>query len=252
MKKFSSKIIVNADDFGLSPGVTAGILYAHHHDILTSTTAMVNTEFSRESLEDVKRYPRLGVGLHFVLDAGQPISSSVRSLTNHTGNFLKGKTLIEHAKKVDIKEELKAQLDLLYMRDIDVTHIDSHHHMHLHIPCAMEAVIEIAQIYDLPVRSFTETRLPGELISTDFLHYDFYGNESVTPEYLMNILSELQPGITEIMCHPAFMDPWLTKKSSYNYTRTKELEILVNNKIKNWIKKHSIDLIHYGGIANEH
>lgn len=251
MDKSSSKIIVNADDFGLTPGVSAGIFYAHQHGILTSTTAMVNTEFSRESLEEVKRCPNLGVGLHLVLDDGQPVSSSVRSLTDHSGNFLKGKSLIKSAGKQDIKEELEAQLDLLYRWDIDVTHIDSHHHMHLHIPDALEAVMEVAQIHCLPVRSFTDTDLTGGVITTDFLHYDFYGEKNISLEYLMRKFAVLQPGVTEIMCHPAFMDSWLNKKSSYNSTRIKELEILVNSKIKNRIKDYAIDLIHYGGVVNE-
>ncbi|WP_077329035.1 ChbG/HpnK family deacetylase [Virgibacillus siamensis] len=247
----SSRLIVNADDFGLTPGVSAGILYAHQHGILTSTTAMVNTEFSKESLEEVKRYPDLGVGLHLVLDAGQPISTSVSSLTDNRGEFLKGRELIESAKRQDIKDELEYQLELLLRSGVDVTHIDSHHHMHLHIPCGMEAVVEVAETYKLPVRSFSDSVLPGSVLTSDYFHYDFYGDNYVSPEYLLNLFSGLQPGVTEIMCHPAFLDSWLSNKSSYNFTRMKELNILVNSKIKNWIDEHAVDLIHYGGLVDE-
>ncbi|TFJ91264.1 carbohydrate deacetylase [Lentibacillus salicampi] len=246
----SSKLIVNADDFGLTPGVSAGILYAHQHGILTSTTAMVNTEFSKESLKDVNRFPNLGIGLHFVLDAGKPVSSSVSSLTDTKGNFLKGRSLIESAKKSDIKEELVSQLELLYKWGIDTTHIDSHHHLHLHIPCALEAIVEVAEVYKLPIRSFSDSVL--EFVPTsDYFRYDFYGDDNVTSDYLERILSDLQPGVTEIMCHPAFLDPWLSKKSSYNFTRTKELGILVNSRLRNLVEKHSVDLIHFGGLVNE-
>lgn len=51
------------------------------------------------------------------------------------------------------------------------------------------------------------------------------------------------------MCHPAFMDSWLSG-SSYNSSRMKELEILVDSEVKNSIRDHSLELIHYGGIAN--
>ncbi|WP_373893687.1 ChbG/HpnK family deacetylase [Virgibacillus natechei] len=251
-KSSSKKLIINADDFGITPGVSAGILYAHKHGILTSTTAMVNTEFSKQSLIEAKRYPDLGLGLHFVLDAGRPVFSGNSSLTDHTGHFLKGKSLIESAKKCDVKDELKAQLELLYKWYGNVTHIDSHHHMHLHIPNALEAVIEVAETYQIPVRTFSESVLTGGVLTTDFLRYDFYGEENVSVAYLLDMFSNLKPGKTEIMCHPAFVDSWLNRVSSYDFTRIKELEILVDNRISEWLENHSIHLIHYGGLQHGH
>ncbi|WP_188456627.1 ChbG/HpnK family deacetylase [Virgibacillus oceani] len=248
MHNSATRLIVNADDYGFSPGVSAGILYAHKHGILTSTTLMVNTDYSKQSLDEVKQYPNLGVGLHFVMDAGKPISSSVSSLTDHSGNFLKGKTLIESAKKQDIKEELVEQLELLYKWGIDVTHIDSHHHMHLHIPHALEAVVEVAESYNLPIRSFSETQLNGVIMSSDYFYYDFYGEENVSTAYLLKLFSKLKPGISEVMCHPAFMDLNLRNQSSYHFPRIKELEVLVDHRINSWLKEHSIELIHYGGL----
>lgn len=249
-KSLSRKLIINADDFGITPGVSAGILYAHQHGILTSTTAMVNTEFSKQSLAEAKRYPDLGLGLHFVLDAGRPVFSGNSSLTDHTGHFLKGKSLMASARKCDLKDELKAQLDLLYKWYGNVTHIDSHHHMHLHIPDALEAVLEVAESYQIPVRTFSETTLTENVLTTDFLYYDFYGEENVSVAYLLDTFSSLKPGTTEIMCHPAFLDSWLNRASSYNFTRSKELEILVDNRVSEWLKNHSIHLIHYGGVQN--
>ncbi|MBR3119871.1 carbohydrate deacetylase [Oceanobacillus profundus] len=248
MKK---SLILNADDFGLTPGITAGILYAYQHGILTSTTVMVNTEFAKESLAEAKHFPNLGIGLHFVLDFGKPISANVNSLVDQNGDFLKGEELIQSAKRQDIKKELQAQLDLLYKWNGQVTHIDSHHHMHLHIPEAWEAVMEIGQKYKLPVRTFTEKKLPGSKVTaSDYFHYDFYGEEHVSLKYMMKIISEMKLGVTEVMCHPAFLDPWLMKTSSYNLTRMKELGILVDNRLKQCLQKHAIELINYGGLRN--
>src|SRR5699024_2751067 len=87
------KVIINADDRGLLPGVKYGILYAHQFGLVSSTTAMVNTSFAKSSLEEAKKYPKLGVGLHWVLDAGQPIFSPKSSLTDHKGLFRYGKEL---------------------------------------------------------------------------------------------------------------------------------------------------------------
>ncbi|CEI81931.1 carbohydrate deacetylase [Oceanobacillus oncorhynchi subsp. incaldanensis] len=245
------KAIINADDFGMTPGVTAGILYAHQFGIVTSTTAMVNRPFAKESLALATNYPNLGIGLHFVLDSGKPVSHRVPSLVDQTGQFLSGDSLMKSAKKADIKAELLVQLELLMQWHPNVTHIDSHHHMHLHLPDALEAVLEVAETYKLPIRSFTENHWQST-DSTDNLYYDFYGTENVNLSYIESILVNLEEGASEIMCHPAFLDPWLTAGSSYTEIRMKELEILTNYRLKEIIHEHSIELVHFGGIHNEY
>ncbi|WP_077358976.1 ChbG/HpnK family deacetylase [Virgibacillus halodenitrificans] len=242
------RLIMNADDLGLSPGVTAGILYAHQYGLVSSTTAMVTTRFSKDCLQEAKHYSHLGIGLHFVLDAGQPLSPSVPSLTDNKNNFLKGKDLIENAKGTDIKEELKRQLELLLSWGIDVTHIDSHHHMHLHIPGALEIVYEVAHHYKLPVRVFTNTTITATVPRTDYFHFNFYGENNLTEEYLINMITNLDEGTSEIMCHPGFLDTWLTKTSSYQQMRMKEVEILVSNRIRKCLDEQNVQLVHYGGI----
>src|SRR5699024_10345944 len=174
---------------GLSPGVTFGILYAHQYGLVSSTTAMVNTAFAKQSLEEAKKHSKLGVGLHWVFDAGHPVFTPNSSLTDQAGNFLKGKALIESAKKQDLKNELEAQLDLINKWYGPITHIDSHHHMHLHIPSALEVVTEVAERYNLAIRTFSETDIKENVKNTDFLHYTFYGEENITKENLINILS---------------------------------------------------------------
>lgn len=250
MQQSKRQVIVNADDFGMTPGVTAGILYAHQFGIVTSTTAMVNTTFAEQAVELAKGHPNLGVGLHFVLDAGKPISRHVPSLVDASGSFLKGEVLGNSARKEDIRVELLAQLELLLQWYPQVTHIDSHHHKHLHIPQVMEAVREVAEEYRLPVRSFSKSRWQN-VRSTDYLHYDFYG-ETVQAAFLENLIRSTKDGVSEIMCHPAFLDTWLLERSSYTETRMKELELLTNKNVKHLFTSESIELIHFGGIHDEH
>lgn len=248
MPNHLTKVIINADDFGYSPGVSAGILYAHQFGILTSTTAMVNTSFAIQSVEMAKAHPKLGIGLHFVLDMGQPVSSSVSSLTDTTGSFLKGETLIKSAVKHDIREELESQLNVLLNWGVDVTHIDSHHHMLTHIPAAQEAITEIAREYKLPIRSLYENILPKDIPTNNYFIKDFYGQGNISPASLIQILSNLKNGVTEIMSHPAFIDPWLQNGSSYHIPRMTELETLVGDEVQTWVKDHDIQLINYGHI----
>lgn len=250
MKRAKKQVIINADDFGMTPGVTAGILYAHQFGLVTSTTAMVNTPFSKEALELARQHPNLGVGLHFVLDAGRPVSGAVPSLVDKEGAFLKGEDLKNTAKKEDIKAELIAQLELLLQWHPPVTHIDSHHHQHVHIPQALEAVLEVAEAYQLPVRSFSETRWEN-ISGPDYLCHDFYGEENVQFSFLQDVLTSTKDGVTEIMCHPAFLDTWLLERSSYTDVRIKELALLTDANIKRLLQAESIELIHFGGIADE-
>lgn len=251
MKKYNRKVIINADDFGLTPGVTYGILYAHQNGVVSSTTAMVNTPFAQQSLDEAKRYPDLGIGLHWVLDAGQPIFSTQSSLTDRFGQFLKRELLVESAKKQDLKDELEAQLELINEWYGSITHIDSHHHLHLDSPYAMEVVLQVADRHKIPVRASAQMEMKGRVDSTDFFYDRFYNEKNVTKENLLNILSNLKVGATEIMCHPAFIDPWLKDISSYNDTRMKELDVLTLKEVKDLLKEQSIGLIHYGELTVE-
>ena len=69
------RLIVNADDFGRSPGINRGILEAHLRGIVTSTTVMVNCPAAALGLERaLAEAPDLGIGLHITLTAGRPLS----------------------------------------------------------------------------------------------------------------------------------------------------------------------------------
>ena len=67
------KLIMNADDFGMTQGNSIGILLAHAEGILTSTTCMMNMPYAEWALKEAKKYPELGVGIHFVLTVGRPL-----------------------------------------------------------------------------------------------------------------------------------------------------------------------------------
>jgi len=81
------RLIVNADDFGLTPGVSAGILSAHHHGIVTSTTLLATAAIDPEQLAAL-RDSGLGVGIHVNLTLGRPLSNG-RSLVDADGRFVR-------------------------------------------------------------------------------------------------------------------------------------------------------------------
>ena len=67
------KLIMNADDFGMTQGNSIGILMAHAQGILTSTTCMMNMPYAEFALKEAKKFPKLGVAIQFVLTVGRPL-----------------------------------------------------------------------------------------------------------------------------------------------------------------------------------
>ncbi|HAQ23778.1 MAG TPA: hypothetical protein DCR10_09530 [Acidimicrobiaceae bacterium] len=129
------RIIVNADDFGLCNDVTQGILDAHLNEQVSSTTLMVNMQATEQAVEIAHSHPRLGVGLHFNLTEGRPLTS-VPSLVDESGQFLlRGELLRRCLRRAidpgDIRREFEAQLTRIHEHGIVPTHIDSHQHVHM-------------------------------------------------------------------------------------------------------------------------
>jgi predicted glycoside hydrolase/deacetylase ChbG (UPF0249 family) len=73
------RLIINADDFGLTPGVTRGILDAHLNGVVTSTSAMMNSPHIADSLAAAQDAPKLGMGVHLVLTWGKPMLTPGKS-----------------------------------------------------------------------------------------------------------------------------------------------------------------------------
>ncbi|MBA3075615.1 MAG: ChbG/HpnK family deacetylase [Anaerolineae bacterium] len=101
----SKRLIVNADDYGHTRGVSQGIRLAHLRGIVTSTTAMMNYPGAVDDLRmAVKECPRLGLGLHLVLTSGRPVlpAEKVPDLVNLEGKFYKYGPFIERMNQINL------------------------------------------------------------------------------------------------------------------------------------------------------
>jgi chitin disaccharide deacetylase len=140
-----TKLIINADDLGMSRGITDGILVAHRYGFLTSASLLVNMPASEYAVERVASAPKLGVGVHLNICQGRPISplNEVRSLVGADGKFHPAGQMIRKlwAWRIDAREletEFCAQIRWAKNRGLELTHADSHHHMHIY-PAALRA-----------------------------------------------------------------------------------------------------------------
>jgi predicted glycoside hydrolase/deacetylase ChbG (UPF0249 family) len=275
----SKKLIINADDYGRSPGVSRGILQAHREGIVTSTTAMINQPQVEAQLAEALTCPELGMGLHLVFSAWRPIlpPEAIPSLVDSDGSFLSQHDLWARAEDVSpahLRAELAAQLELFVAwagRLPD--HLDCHHFVHLYPPF-FQVYADLAAKFHLPLRvpfppeaDFQRaiTTLPylegfpldlvrGMIVTNSALlearqlshpdHFisNFFGTEALTLDYLLHLLRTLPDGISELMCHPGYDEPALAG-STYRQERELELELLTHPTVCACVAELGIDLV---------
>lgn len=231
-------LIVNADDFNLTEGVTRGILEAHRRGIVTSTTVMVNLPGLARSRDLARAAPKLGLGLHLDLTFGRPVlpPGKVASLVDGGGSFIRDRGRVAEAGDPrEIREELGAQADrfeaIFGQRP---SHLDTHHHVHRHAR-VFEAVLELAEVLRTPLRALSpemgERIRRRHLPAVDRVVGDVGRDAYWTPASLVTFLESLEPGVTELMCHPAFVDARLSA-SRYCSQREVELRALCDPLVK--------------------
>jgi predicted glycoside hydrolase/deacetylase ChbG (UPF0249 family) len=147
------RLIINADDLGLTPGVNRAILESSQRGVVTSATLMANSAAFTDAVACVRSLPvsKLGVGCHLVLVDGQPLTpaNKVPSLTNRSTEFRRGigeLALAARMKKLDpaqIETEAVAQFKRVQSAGLQPSHFDSHKHSHL-FPEILEPALRAA------------------------------------------------------------------------------------------------------------
>jgi len=148
-----SRLIVNADDFGLTGGVNKAIVELHKAGVLTSTTLMAKAAATAQAIALAQATPSLGVGCHVVLVDGEPIlepraiptlaDAQTGRLSPTLGGFLK-RLLTGRIGSADIEAEAAAQIALLQSQGVRLTHIDAHKHTHM-FPAVLRPVLRAAR-----------------------------------------------------------------------------------------------------------
>jgi chitin disaccharide deacetylase len=148
------RLIVNADDFGLTYGVNRAIIEAHQHGIVTSATLMANGEALTHAVELASSAPQLSIGCHVVLVDGSPVSNAAKvssllageqssrfrtAISDFALHCLRGKLIAS-----EIEAETTAQIRKLQAAGIAVSHLDTHKHTHL-FPQVLNPLLKAAQ-----------------------------------------------------------------------------------------------------------
>ena len=148
-----SRLIVNADDFGLTAGVNGAIVELHGQRVVTSATLMAMAGATAQAVEMASATPTLGVGCHVVLVDGDPVlpAQEIASLVDaNTGQFrpaisaFLGRLFTGRIRAAEIEAETAAQIAWLQSRGVRLTHIDTHKHTHM-FPAVLRPVLRAAR-----------------------------------------------------------------------------------------------------------
>lgn len=239
----NTKIVVNADDFGMNFLTTSAILKSFEMGWISTTTIMPTMPGFEEACEFAHEYNLLDkIGIHFNLTEGQPLTEKIKrcpKFYNQNGEMYKsGKGLFLSAEEKEaIRLELEAQFKRLKEMDIYPTHADSHHHVHNYWNIGM-ILADFAKSNNIPAvrlsfnygKNFSWKRITYSKLFNDRLKLKtlaktkyFCEIRQITPE----LLRQNKP--VEVMVHPIYDD----KGNMTNYVGGDNFETLITKYLNN-------------------
>lgn len=223
-------LIVNADDYGYSEGVSLGILEAAREGIVTATGILANSPFFDGHVRKLLEVERVDAGVHLDLTAGRPLTSRLAAVLRRSGEGPRekfGVALRILSGRIDpavVEEEWDAQIRRCREAGVRVRFLNSHEHLHM-LPPLLRVVRRLARRHGIPhvrrsVPEWSGFRGAGGLVrdaALQFLSWIDREREPIPPPILLGVsrsgkldpgylerrLATLQRGrVYELMCHP--------------------------------------------------
>jgi len=266
------RLIVNADDFGLSRSVNEAVIRAHREGILTTASLMVNETGFDEAAKLAKENPKLGVGLHLTLLCGKSAlpPEKIPGLVNAQGQFGGNPVLVgfNYFTKPQLREQLRseihAQFEKFHSTGLPLDHVNGHLHLHLH-PAIFKILMEdseklgirqmrltrdcfsrsrkmsrghwLYRISHSAIFEMLSRRARKPLLQLGIKHaqitFGLLQNARVDEEHILKLLPELPPGDSELYSHPSL--------GEFKH----EFDALVSPRVKELVKNLGIELIRY-------
>ncbi len=273
----SRRLIVNADDFGFTRDVNAGIVEACERGILRATTLLANGDAFEHAVELAARTPRLDVGCHLTLVGGRSVADPDRPLPTSVAEFLW--RLARGWSRSAIERELAAQVEKIQAAGLKPTHLDAHKHTHL-VPRVLDAVLAVAKAYgiawvrrpfDLPLTAAaarspwkrrTVSRILGgldgrfqrRLERAGCRATDHFAGFQMTGLYrdreLADLIEALPDGLTELMTHPGHCGAELRAASTrLKESRQAELDALTSDEVRRAVERGGVEITSYARLG---
>nr|WP_321509182.1 ChbG/HpnK family deacetylase [uncultured Hyphomonas sp.] len=277
------RLIVHADDFGLSERVNDGVADAHLNGILTSTSIMACAPAFDHAVALAKATPSLDIGVHLTLIEERPLTdpAKIPSLVDETGHFHKHITVFAKLyfrgliNPEEVRLELDAQIARIRESGLAISHLDSHQHVHM-LPGILKVAQDLGRKHGIaPMRLPREPVSPYMLASpgglsrvaqqlvlnhfcrrggkgfgptTDRFAGFYFGGKLDTDALLKVIAAMPQTGTCELMCHPGEDDP-ASDKLHWGYNWAHELSALKADTVKAEVAAKGIELISFRDLA---
>ena len=278
------RLIVSADDFGMSPGINAGIVRAHRDGILTDAGLMVNGMAFDEAVALARENPSLAVGLHLVLVQGRAVSppAAIPALADASGHFslnpiVSGlRYFFQPGVQRQLEREVRAQLEKFVATGLPLSHVDGHLNIHMH-PAVLTILLDLSGEFGIgavrlsrealaPALRFDRSALARKCFEASVFHalgalaarrlrarsirhpqhmYGLHQTGHITEDYLLHTLAELPEGISEIYCHAGETDTEAARWRPVDYHGEAELRALTSDRIRQALVKHGIELMSY-------
>ncbi|MGC9259051.1 MAG: carbohydrate deacetylase [Phycisphaerae bacterium] len=231
------QLIINADDFGLSIQTNRGIIQCRQQGVLTSASLMVRAPAASQAAHYAAGDPGLSLGLH--VELGQ--------WNLHEGQWVQTQFVVPLDNPTAVQDEIYRQIEMYRkLTGHNPSHLDSHQHVHQQEP-VKGLMRRLAADLGVVLRGDSQTvRFQGA----------FYGqdeNLQPQPEFiavanLIRLLDKLQPGITELSCHPGLDDQL---NSNYRDQRRLEVQTLCDPAVRKAINQRQIELISFAVLRTD-
>lgn len=266
------RLIVNADDFGLSHPVNQAVIRAHREGILTTASLMANEPGFDEAVKLAKENPKLGVGLHLTLLMGRSAlpPDKIPDLVNARGEFSRSPIgvgfnyFFRRGLREQLRAEIHAQFEKFHSAGLPLDHVNGHLHLHLH-PVIFNILMEDAEklrithfrltrdclarsrkmsrghcfyrishaaIYEWLSRRAREPLRHRQIKHTQ-ITFGLLQDSRTDEKYILNLLPELPAGDSELYSHPSL--------DKFKH----EFDALVSPRVREQIEKLGIELIRY-------
>ena len=279
------QIIINADDFGRHKLINRAVKIACKKGCLRSTSIMPGGIAFNDAVTIAKKLPALGVGIHLTLSDGNPIlpPDEIPSLVTPQGTlhenhavFL-GLCLHRKINFDEVRAELAAQIEKVQRTGLNITHVDSHQHLHHWLPVS-KIVLELAERAGIDAIRISDAKVfegnydaMGQIIGRFGLstlakltarqarkknfnmpnHFEgIVAGESITEAFMLRIIKELPEGTTEVMLHPGTANVVLEDFCRWDHDFEGELNAVTSPKVLALLNEKNIASVNFAALGN--